>query len=176
MLDILDCIRIDSYTSPSRKNRKPIDLYIFICLKCPNEIKSYKSAFKSHSGLCVKCASKSSQPKAIAKIKLRPYEQLYNRLLDRAKKFGSKTITYEEFLQFVAQEECHYCHVEISWKKKQTYNLDRADNHLGYTMDNLVVCCGSCNKTKGDRFTYDEFMLLAQVLRRIALQRRFKGY
>lgn len=173
-LDIKKAIRVDKYYPPSyfRGLTGPKNHYIFLCLKCPNEIKTTKPYAKKHSGLCIKCSNKISQPKAIKKIKLRHYEQLYNRLVDRARLFGPNFITYEQFIEyFVSQNNCHYCDSQVYWNKKSTYNLDRCDNEVGYIMNNIVVCCGFCNETKGDRFTYQEFMLLAPILKQIKLSR-----
>ena len=35
------------------------------------------------------------------------------------------------------------------------YNLDRKDNSIGYSKNNCVVCCSTCNYIKGDKFTYE---------------------
>jgi hypothetical protein len=105
--------------------------------------------------------------------KRRPYESHYNTLIYMAKKRGHAcTLTYEDFLAFTAVLECHYCGVDILWKKyadqkTNRYNLDRKDNGAGYSLDNCVVCCYSCNSTRGDRFTYAEFLRLAPILRSI---------
>jgi len=60
-------------------------------------------------------------------------------------------LTTEQFKSFW-QKPCYYCSYEI-----QTIGLDRIDNKKGYLLDNLVVCCGMCNKMKGT-FTQKEFL------------------
>ena len=80
-------------------------------------------------------------------------------------------ISFEQYVEFTKQVECHYCGAEVTWekflKKDQSppYNLDRKDNEKGYTIDNVVVCCKVCNYTKANRFTYEEFLLIGHVLR-----------
>ena len=106
-------------------------------------------------------------------ITKRPYESLYNRLVRRN---DNVRITYEEFCEFTKCKTCHYCSAEIKWTTSgriaprggsHGYYLDRKDNLLGYYKENCVVCCGNCNRTKGDRFTYEEFMLLSPALKTI---------
>lgn len=49
------------------------------------------------------------------------------------------------------QKPCTYCNDKI-----ETIGLDRIDNDKGYTIDNVVSCCGDCNLTRGNRWTYEE--------------------
>ena len=112
---------------------------------------------------------------------MRPYEALYNVLLTEAHR-GSRDIpvslTYEEFVKFTCEKTCHYCGGGVVWayhirhKEYVGTNLNRKDNSLGYSLSNCVVCCGWCNRTKGDRFTYEEFMLLSPILREIQSMRK----
>lgn len=52
---------------------------------------------------------------------------------------------------------CHYCGVENSnvfkgrgagYKDFHYNGIDRVNNNLGYTIDNIVPCCYTCNMTK----------------------------
>ena len=110
----------------------------------------------------------------------RPYESHYNSLVYAARRRNqSISLTYEEYVHFTDTKECHYCGTPILWKtvadqKTNRLNLDRKDNDLGYSLDNCVVCCYSCNVTKGDRFTYEEFMLLAPILKAIQQRREYE--
>ena len=108
----------------------------------------------------------------------RPYESLHATLRGRAKRCGhSFSITYQEFVGFTKIKACHYCDTLIEWfeyGRNIRSNLDRKDNHRGYSFLNCVVCCGSCNRTKGDRFTYEEFMLLAPILKAITQRREYE--
>lgn len=96
----------------------------------------------------------------------RPFESLYNRL-KRAARLGKHEIslTYTQFLKFTLENYCHYCGSKLYWRGYCVYNLDRKDNTKGYHVKNLVPCCYVCNKTKGDTFTYQEFLLFSPVLR-----------
>jgi 5'-deoxynucleotidase YfbR-like HD superfamily hydrolase len=119
----------------------------------------------------------------------KPFEALYNRLVRTASEHNHGVqFSYEEFVKFTCEKTCHYCSGPVEWNaytslwepkrlrrvkdseplprtKHTGYNLDRKDNSLGYSVDNCVVCCGSCNRTKGDRFTYEEFLIIAHSLR-----------
>jgi hypothetical protein len=77
-------------------------------------------------------------------------------------RFGAKKrnyeflLTKEEFVNLIEQN-CHYCN-EIPLQKMKPsrsdnrhyfYNgIDRVDNTKGYTIENSVPCCGSCNIAK----------------------------
>lgn len=72
-------------------------------------------------------------------------------------------------------KNCNYCEKIMKWQPYGENNpgfwLDRKDSKLGHMNGNLVVCCGLCNYTKTNRYTYEEFMLLAPVLKQIRLAR-----
>jgi len=104
--------------------------------------------------------------------KKRPYEAIYNRLVRASVRTQGKPLLYEDFLPFTKVVECHYCGAEVMWTKhfktcrgSSRYNLDRKDNAKGYTKENLIVCCRLCNFTKGDRFTYMQFVEIGKVIR-----------
>lgn len=104
--------------------------------------------------------------------RLRPFESLYNTLKSRcrANKNLSCELSYEDFLKFTKQENCHYCNDYIQWTKFNINingggcNLDRKDNNLPYSVDNCAVCCATCNRMKSD-IAYAVFI---QQVRKIA--------
>lgn len=53
-------------------------------------------------------------------------------------------LTKEEFLSFW-QADCSYCGDWIA-----TIGIDRIDSDLGYSLDNCVSCCSTCNRMKMD--------------------------
>lgn len=61
-------------------------------------------------------------------------------------------LTFNEFMLFW-QKPCHYCGFDVL-----TIGLDRKDNTLGYTVENVVSCCPECNTAKFDLFTYKEMV------------------
>ena len=169
MLKAEDAIRIDLETPPSRiaSGRSPIRVYVFKC-QCGQEARSRQSYLHKHSGLCAACNARVLIPKAMDAVRLRPFEARYNVLKKRAAGFCS--LTYEEYLQFTKQENCSYCEGKIPWTAHRNHTscwLDRKDNLQGYHVDNVVVCCERCNRTKGDRYSYEEFLKLAPILKEI---------
>lgn len=80
-----------------------------------------------------------------------------------AKKRGlSWTINDEECVEMF-DSVCHYCGIEPyqvikgHYKEPYIYNgIDRIDNNRGYEPDNVVACCGECNKAKVNK-TQTEF-------------------
>lgn len=138
---------------------------------CDTELRVRQDAFKLRTGFC----------KTHSHTK-RPFESLYNGLFRDHRKL-EVSLTYEEYLDFTKENKCHYCSDEINWEPYGTvsgkfisraYYLDRKDLNLGYSKQNCVVCCTSCNKLRSNRFTYEEFLLLATVLRQILINRRLK--
>jgi hypothetical protein len=120
-------------------------------------------------GLTTSCGCRK---RGIGEIfKKRPYESLYRVLVRSAKTSLSHTLTYEEFVEFTSIGECHYCGTPVGWAKhnvayrRSRYNLDRKDNNVGYTKANCVVCCKRCNRSKSDAFTYEQWLLIGQLMR-----------
>lgn len=49
--------------------------------------------------------------------------------------------------------------------------LDRKNNDEYYSIETCVPCCGRCNTTFMDLYSYEEKMILAEAIRRIELNR-----
>ena len=111
------------------------------------------------------------------KQRLRPYESLYNSMLYSTIKYMGRTcdITYEDFVTFTKTKECHYCGKSVGWmeyyqhgkKSCSGYNLDRIDNEKGYSNENCVVCCWTCNSVKAKRFTYEQMKEIGPFVRKV---------
>lgn len=72
------------------------------------------------------------------------------------------TITYDEYINLVQSNTCHYCYESLS---PYGMNLDRKENSIDYILTNVVPCCGECNRTKGDRLSYEEMVAISKLLR-----------
>lgn len=114
-------------------------------------------------------------------VRHRPYEALFYAFLRKSqrKKPSLKRkidLSYEEFVEFTGEKECHYCGAPISWakfnphKNGTAYNLDRKNNAIGYTKENCVVCCFRCNRGKSDLFTYEEWVEIGRCIRAFNLK------
>lgn len=121
------------------------------CKKCQNRLKE-----KSQSGLNI----------------------LYGKYKRRAKEYNREfSLTLDEFKNLTSST-CHYCGIEpqhtITSPKhvseesrefaKYTYNgIDRKNSALGYTLENSLCCCETCNKAKLD-MSYEDFLNYIQRL------------
>ena len=83
----------------------------------------------------------SIRMKKYGQTKKGKYSQYKSNAKARAYSFN---LTYEEFCTFW-QQPCFYCDGDI-----HTVGIDRIDNTLGYSLDNIVSCCGLCNQMKMD--------------------------
>lgn len=153
-----------------RKSGGPRIVYVLQCSEdgCINETKVRKNEIERYS---LKCKTHSHIKK--------PFESLYNRILSSSKRKNRKhapvNLTYEEFLEFTKINRCYYCYKHIDWTpyctvngkfKSSAYYLDRIDNNKGYSKDNCLVCCTKCNKTRGNRYTYDEWYGMTEYFRK----------
>ena len=89
------------------------------------------------------------------------FSQYKKNAAERSFKFE---LSDEEFLQLTTCD-CHYCGIAPKqfFRKNigngpYVYNgIDRKDNSVGYTMENCVSCCKTCNYSKGT-LGEDEFI------------------
>lgn len=107
-------------------------------------------------------------------------------LIHYTRKHKKDPIKFEWALEFEYAKElifqnCHYCNSPPSntydrrfvGKNRRstgtiTFNysgLDRKDNNKGYTVDNTVPCCKSCNLAKGPDLSYEEFLSWRQSIK-----------
>lgn len=149
-------------------------VYTFKCnnAECNKTLRVQWGHLSRRSNLCASCSAKRTRLKVIQKHQLRPFEARYRRFLNKAKE-GNKinNLTYEDFLLFTHIGQCHYCGCPIDWRVKHAYNLDRIDDALPYSTQNCVVCCGLCNFTKRNVFSYGEFTKIGKVIKEIRLER-----
>lgn len=74
------------------------------------------------------------------------------------------SIPFKVFVEII-KKNCFYCDSEPSnvfvyHQTKEVYRyggIDRIDNSIGYTKENVVPCCKTCNKAKSE-MTTDEFL------------------
>jgi hypothetical protein len=180
-LNIKDALRSELRPNGQWRSTK----LLFLC-KCGKEIwvrNDVKSCLE-HSGKCRSCANRLKGRRfypgqILPWARKRPYEWLYNYLQrNSTSRHVPFALTFEEFVQFTSMDKCHYCRSKVPWsphnsnsRVRVAYNLDRKENALGYTKNNLVVCCTFCNLLKRDLLSYEEMTLLGPTLR-IIQQRR----
>jgi hypothetical protein len=93
-----------------------------------------------------------------------------NRPRHRYAKFKSKAnrrgielaLSFDEWFALIENAECHYCHEKI---RSYGISLDRKDSSRGYVQDNVVPCCGNCNRIRNeDLISYDEMLYIMPIL------------
>ena len=102
--------------------------------------------------------NRSKVNEQIAKI-ARTVKGKWHRFKAEAKRDGKLEelyITFEDFERFQSQK-CHYCESDLPETGR---GIDRKDSSIGYTVENCVPCCWTCNNTKGHLITYDEMLNL----------------
>jgi hypothetical protein len=59
-----------------------------------------------------------------------------------------------EYYCKILNKNCHYCNKTLL--DETGSSLDRINNNLGYEINNVLPCCGNCNKIRGHRLTKEE--------------------
>ncbi len=88
------------------------------------------------------------------------YKYMYTKKKSKERKLDFD-LTEEQYINLV-DNLCYYC--QTSYRKECGTGLDRIDNKKGYVNGNVLPCCGSCNKTRGDRFTVKETKVMIDAL------------
>lgn len=93
-----------------------------------------------------------------------PARQTYRKMVRQGKERGySCSLSFAEYWQ-LSQQGCHYCGLPPSNIAKHSRGvirvkvsgIDRVDNCLGYSLDNCVACCSTCNRAKST-MKYSDF-------------------
>ena len=98
--------------------------------------------------------ARNSTPIGKAESKYRQY-----RAYDSEHGFNAdEVIPVDEIVRLCYSEDskCVYCGC------RSELGADRIDNTKGHTRDNVVCACRSCNKARGDSFTYADFKEITQ--------------
>lgn len=141
--------------------------YFDVICSCGRRNKCLAQSITRGNG-CLYCSHKGERPER----RLRPYEAQYNTFKGRAK--HPVSITYDDYLQIAeSNTSCHYCDAPIVWREYRSQhsrggfgsNLDRKDASVGYTVDNVVACCGRCNYAKGTHFSYDQWVRIGKLIK-----------
>jgi len=82
------------------------------------------------------------------------------------------TLTFEQY-EALLQFGCHYC--QKSLKDEKGISLDRIDNLEGYTLSNILPCCGECNRIRSNKYTVKETERIGSILKAIRYNKSMKG-
>lgn len=140
-----------------------------ICLLCKKEYKIPKVNVNHKSRYCLDCENlRSTDPKMLVK---RKQAQLRDRLRLQKNRFSHSqkqaiarnkewNITEEQYNDIISKS-CFYCGAE----NKSHVGLDRIDNTKGYTIDNVLSCCGRCNIIRGNILTVEEAKVAIEAIK-----------
>ncbi len=123
------------------------------------EIKEYRAKNKQKLKKYQKEYSKRNPDKYL-QLRRTPeakFKATINRANDRKLMF---TLTFDEYTSLTSQP-CVYCWGSLP---ETGGGLDRIDNSLGYTIDNVLPCCTACNRIRGDYLTVTEMKGLTSTL------------
>lgn len=143
------CIRTDSLDlSKINKNRVYFNC---TCLQCGNKLRVRSD------GICGKNINRVACQKCIGTWRSKHFEDLdkekpiprdmrnkFNHFRNNAINRGINFDLTKDQVYELCNKDCVYC------GKKRCLGIDRVDNSKGYTIDNVVPCCGCCNKMKMD--------------------------
>jgi len=139
--------------------------------------RKHKKMFKKLNAKHYEDNSKSIIGKAQKRYAIKyfkyPWVYVYTNLKTSSKKRDMPfLITREEFYRWYREkkQECEYCGLpDISidqycnrGRKLRRFTIDRKDNSLPYTIENMCFSCWTCNRGKSDIFGYAEWMEIAQ--------------
>lgn len=73
-------------------------------------------------------------------------------------------ISKRRYIKLVTKP-CYYCGRSLA--DEIGVGLDRINNNRGYYPNNVLPCCGICNKVRNNVFTVEEMLLLGKVIAEI---------
>lgn len=66
---------------------------------------------------------------------------------------------------------CVYCDNRLGKPSEVGVGLDRKDPAKGYTKENSVSCCYTCNRIKGDELSIDETIVAVTAILKLRMER-----
>jgi ribosomal protein S27E len=140
-------------TSESPDGYKGRDTFWRCLCDCGNErIVCGSDLRRGHSGSCG-CYTREKRSKGLG---ISSFNELLNRYRGGAKRRNLKfDITPEQF-KVIINKDCYYCGKIPNQVSKNRFGhgdyiyngIDRIDSSIGYTVENCVPCCGTCNVAK----------------------------
>lgn len=102
--------------------------------------------------------------------------QVYSKYKSEARIRGRDFSLSREYLIELISQVCHYCQAPPGNTIRRRFygdhvlfysGIDRKDNQLGYTPENVVPCCIRCNKVKREVLSYAEMLAVGRALKRM---------
>lgn len=143
-----------SHTEKAGKNNARA-IWNVKCL-CGNIFKCSSYRLNGKVKNCTVCAYTANGMKLRKNDVLVCLRRFYRRYKGTARRRGIPfTLEWAEFCKLV-KNNCYYCNeaptntVKSEYRDLKTFynGLDRVDNEMGYSSDNVVTCCTTCNNMK----------------------------
>jgi hypothetical protein len=131
------------FCSRTCKDHSLLKRHRFVCTKCGQQ-KTQADFYKDncnqrgHVAQCKACYRETHR----TVLRFKPYRREESLRSGARKRNLPWELSREQFMSFW-QKPCVYCGDAIP-----AIGLDRIDNTKGYTMDNIVPCCTTCNGMK----------------------------
>jgi hypothetical protein len=133
-----------------------------LCLGCGCALAEFTQGFRTKVQRCPPCYESMRQTEFSRPERTRNYkeesklhtERHYRQYIMRASKRNIHFDLSIETFTALVNTPCSYCNRYV---ETEVIGIDRVDNNVGYTNENTVPCCETCNIMKGT-LTVDEFM------------------
>jgi len=132
---------------------------------CKNCNVSFETRRKDKAFCSSKCYRKypeiaakyNDRTNAYQKLHAREPKRKYQKLIHKCKHENRELNLTQEKCEELWNNGCHYCTKSLA--NETGCGLDRLDNSLGYIPDNVIPCCGSCNKMRNNILTHEEMKI-----------------
>lgn len=141
---------------PYRKNKQTV---VDVVCKCGKNKCTRVSRLLNKTSTSCGCKPKSKRKHKFS-LEEAAHKEIYRSIKNGAKDRGYGFSLTEKQVEDLVKRPCHYCNSQPSNVKKiknrgeLKYNgIDRSENAIGYTVENCVPCCTTCNTIKLDLST-----------------------
>ncbi len=119
-------------------------------MQCTNCLKTKSSRWRGE--ICNSCYQNNYRVKNI--IRLRKYSSSLEVRFRHSQRVAKRRkinwdLSFEIYID-ICNKPCFYCNNKVGEPVVNGLGLDRIDNSLGYTKDNILPCCGICNNIRGE--------------------------
>jgi len=123
--------------------------------ECGTEKAVRGSSLKNKTSQSCGCLLKDVQRKRLQLPKgIAAFNALYSKYKKRASERGLLFRLDKEQFRILTQQSCFYCGdtpnqiIKVKTSHFRYNGIDRIDNSIGYLEENVVPCCGLCNRMK----------------------------